>query len=129
MKQIDYLIEDMVNHVRHRASIGVGTKVVVFTASQNTSAVFKAAGRVAHSILKNSEWDNACIENSEATLRTELLLKELFYNKRIVLDVYEKDAPYSLGNFVTLDVGNFDKVYFDLDTCEKVIHAMTADSE
>ena len=127
MKQIDYLIEDMCNHVRHRVAVGVGAKVVVYVASQNLSIVLKAAGKLAHSILKGTEWDNACIENSELTLRTQLLLKDLFYTKRIVLDVLEKPAPYSVGNFVALDVGTYEKVYYDLDTCELVIRAMTAE--
>lgn len=121
MKPIDHLIASLRDHVSYRARLGVSTRVKVWTASQNTNVVLNAAGEIAHSILKGCEWDHSTIGESEMALRRDILLKDLFYTKRIVIDVAHKPYPSLDGNYLEIDCGNYDRMFYDLDMCQEVM--------
>lgn len=129
MKQIDHLIEALRNHVVYKARMGLSSRTVVFTASQNLIPVLNAAGEIAHSILKGIEWDHSTIGESEIALRRDILLKDLFYSKRIVIDVYEKPFPHTEGNYLEIHTGEYDRVFYDMDTCHKVLMHLGRDPE
>lgn len=121
MKQIDHLIAGLRNHLIYRARLGVSTRVMVYTASQNTNTVLNAAGEIAHSILRGCEWDHSAMDESETALRRDILLKDLFYTKRIVVEVTQKPYPLLEGNYIELDCNNYDKLFFDMDMCQEVM--------
>jgi hypothetical protein len=118
MKQIDYLIDAIKTDVSYHASVGVGTRIQVLVASQNKDTVRKAIGELAHSILRGTEWENQDLSQTELELRTNILLKDLFYSKRIVIELKQKQWPETVGNHLDFDVSGFDKLIYDQDTCD-----------
>ncbi len=124
MKQIDHLIHGLRQFATYRAGLGVSAKVVVYVAAQNVLPVKLAAGEIAHAILKGMEWDTARLDETERKLRSTLLLKDLFYSKRIIIDIVQKPFPQVDGNYLDIDAGSYDKIFYDLDTCQDVLHAL-----
>lgn len=124
MKQIDHLIHALREFVIYRASLGVSAKIVVYASAQHLTKVKLAAGEIAHAILKGMEWDTVSIDETERTLRSKLLLKDLFYSNRIIIDILQKPFPVVDGNFLSIDAGNYDKIFYDLDTCHDVLLAL-----
>lgn len=124
MKAIDSLIVALTDAVSAKAHMGVGSKILVYVASQNLSAVKKAAGEIAHTILRRSEWDTTGMEEQELTIRSDNLLKDLFYTHRIIIDIEQKPFPSATGDYLDIHAGSHDRVFYDLDMCHDVMLAL-----
>lgn len=124
MKAIDSLIEALRDTVFQKAHIGVGSRILVYTASQNYNVVTKAAGEIAHSILRRNEWVTSGMDESEICLRSGNLLKDLFYAKRIIITIEKKPFPNATGDYLDIHAGSHDRIFYDMDTCHEVIMAL-----
>lgn len=118
MKQIDYLIEAIKKDINYHASIEVGTRIRVLVSHQNEDTVRKAVGECVHALLRGTERENQDLSQTELKLRTAILLKDLFYSKRIIVDIKLKPWPETVGSFLNFDVGGFDRLFYDNEVCD-----------
>jgi hypothetical protein len=121
MKQIECLIEALRTAVVHKALMGVGSKILVCVASQNVSVVKKAVGEIAYGILRRQEWNTSNMDDAEINIRSEGLLKDLFYTKRIIIDIEQKPYPNADGNYLDIHSGSHERVFYDLDNCQEAM--------
>ncbi|WDS62275.1 hypothetical protein [Pseudomonas phage D6] len=121
MTDLEYLIDAIKEKVQYHSIVGVGLRLQVLVAAQNEKAVYKAVGEIVHTILRGTGWENKDLSESELELRTTHLLKDLFYSKRIVLEVKVKEWPETVGNHLQFCCGSWDHIIYDKTVCERYL--------
>lgn len=118
---LELLIRAMREKIEYHASVGVGLRMQVLVAAQNEEPVKRALGEIVHNVLRGIDWDTGAISENELSMRTAILLKDLFYSKRIVVEVKVKHWPETAGTHLGLSVSNWDYILFDQTTCENYL--------
>lgn len=123
MKQLDLecLVRAARDKIEYHASVGVGLRFQILVAAQNEVAVLRAIAAIVCDVLRMDDTDIEKLSESELELRTRILLKNLLYQKRIVVEVKVKAWPESAGSHLLLSTSNWDYVLFDTETCEQYL--------
>uniref|UniRef100_A0AB39CD66 Uncharacterized protein n=1 Tax=Pseudomonas phage RVTF4 TaxID=3236931 RepID=A0AB39CD66_9VIRU len=119
MKQLDLelLIRAAREKIEYHASVGVGLRFCIQVARQNELPVLKGVCEIVQSILGN-ELIDADTSDTELTTRSNILFRNLFYKKRILVEVKVKSWPETAGSHLMFDCGSWDYMLFDQETCE-----------
>lgn len=123
MKQLDLelLINAARDKIEYHSSVGVGLRMQIQVAEQNEKPVLRAIGAIANKLLQGEGSDSDTIPDSELELRTQILLKNLFYKKRIIVEVKVKPWPETAGSHLMIHCGSWDYILFDTETCERYL--------
>lgn len=120
MKQLDLelLIRAAREKIEYHASVGVGLRLRVLVAAQNELAVLKGLCDVIHGILGQEALGEE-ITSTELETRANIMFRNLFYQKRILIDVEVKSFPDTAGSHLLLPTSGTDYILFDTETCER----------
>lgn len=122
MKQLDLelLIRAAREKIEYHASVGVGIRMQVQVASQNEKAVLRGICDCATEILKVESLGED-ISDTELETRANIMLRNLFYQKRVLVEVKVKAWPETAGSHLAFSCGAWDYILFDTETCEQYL--------
>ena len=117
MSCIDELIESLKGFLRFSIQQRYGVSVLVHVASQNLYKVRFEVAKLFINAVEGLEVDFLSMSANEIMEKGERYRSSLFFSHHVHIEVMQKPAPVPHGDFLSIDVANYSRFYFDTDPC------------
>ncbi|BEG72382.1 hypothetical protein [Pseudomonas phage PA1C] len=119
MSCIDALIDNLKGYLRFNLQQRHGTSVLVHVASQNLYKVRFEIAKLFINALEGMDVDFLTMSANEIMEKGERYRASLFFSHHLHIDILQKAAPCPDGDFISVDVSNYSKYFFDTDPCQE----------